>query len=124
MGLRRDKWKAEFRAGDSLLWQCPDCGVSPLRLVADTLKTGLTKASKVGQDHPASEPEWTGGRFSCMMDCAHCGNAVGVAGTYRVEDERHVDEVQGEAGDYVNYYKPKYFTESPHLVEIPEATPE
>jgi hypothetical protein len=78
----------------------------------------------VAQEHDASDPEWIDGRFSCMMDCAHCHNTVGVAGTYRVADERFVDPVRGEVGDYAEYYRPRFFTESPHLVEIPEATPE
>lgn len=124
MGLSRDKWKAEFRAGDSLPWQCPDCRVSPIRVVADSLKTGQTRASRVAQGHAASEPEWVDGRFSCIMDCAHCGNTVGVAGSYRVVDDRHVDEEHGESGDYAHYFRPKFFTESPHVFEIPAATPD
>jgi hypothetical protein len=122
MGLRRDKWKAGFQAGDSLLWPCPDCCASPLRVVAGSLKTGQTRASRVAQDHDASEPGWIDGRFACVMDCAHCGNTVGVAGTFSVVDNRHMDEENGESGDYADYYWPKFFTESPHLVEIPEAT--
>jgi hypothetical protein len=58
------------------------------------------------------------------MDCAHCQNTVGVAGTYRVVDDRYFDEVHGETGGYADYHRPRFFTESPHLVEIPEATPD
>jgi hypothetical protein len=64
------------------------------------------------------------GRFSCLMDCAHCGNEVGVTGTYRLVDERSEDSEYGEIGGYVESYRPKYFTDSPHLVEIPENTPD
>jgi len=124
MGIHRNKWLAAFRASDSLLWSCPACGVSPLRLVADTLKTGETRDSKAAQDHPGSEPEQIDGRFACLMDCGHCGNVVGAAGTYAYHDDRHWDEVEGATGDYEKYYSVKYFTESPHLLEIPEATPD
>lgn len=123
MRIKRDNWKAEFRAGDSLIWPCPSCRVSPLRLVADTLKTGETRASKAGHDHLGFEPEHIDGRFACVMGCANCGNEVGVAGTYRVQDDRYVDDAKGEQGDYANYFRPRYFTDSPHLVEIPDKTP-
>lgn len=123
MGLKRDKWKEEFHAGGSLRWQCPACHVSPLRVVPDSLKTGETSASKAIHDDLAFQPEHIAGRFVCMMDCAHCGNEVGVAGTYRVQDDRYIAHLEGEEGDINKYYSPRYFTESPHLVEIPESTP-
>jgi hypothetical protein len=124
MGVNRDDWKAEFRKDTLLVWPCPACRISPLRLVPDTLRNGQTKASKADQNHPGWEPEWIDGRFSCMMDCSHCGNAVGAAGTFRVQDDRYMDPIEGESGDYEEHYKVKYFTESPHLFEIPESTPE
>jgi hypothetical protein len=125
MGLKRDKWKEEFRAEDLLRWQCPACHVSPLRVVADSLKIGETSASESFRAELAFEPDLhVDGRFSCMMDCAHCHNEVGVAGTYRLFDERSEDIEHGETGGYVELYRPKYFTESPYLVEIPESTPE
>jgi hypothetical protein len=58
------------------------------------------------------------------MDCGNCQNVVGVTGTYRIQDDRYIDDRIGEAGDYEKYYLPKYFTESPRLVDIPEATPQ
>ena len=107
-----------------MLWQCPDCGASPLRLVPDSLKSGQTRSSRAAQAHEASDPEWIDGRFSCVMDCAHCANVVGVAGTYKIVDDRYWDEEHGESGEYAEYYTPKFFTESPYLVDLPEATPE
>lgn len=95
-----------------------------MRLVVDTLKSDETRDSKAGQDEPGWEPEHIDGRFSCLMDCAHCGNIVGAAGTYTMHDDRHWDSQEGESGDYEKYYRVKYFTESSHLVEMPEATPE
>jgi uncharacterized protein DUF4145 len=125
MGLTRDKWKADFRLGEPLRWPCPSCHESPLRVVPENLKDGETAASKAMHDHAAFEPDvHVDGRFAGVMDCAHCGNAVGVAGTYRLKDERYEDAEHGEAGDFVKYYRPSYFTESPHLVQMPEKTPE
>src|SRR5688500_18936051 len=58
------------------------------------------------------------------MGCANCGNVVGVAGTYRDQDDRHYDEQDGEAGDYEAHYVPKFFTLAPRRVDSPEARPE
>jgi hypothetical protein len=87
------------------------------------LRNGETRESKSEHESPGWEPEHIDGRFACLMDCANCGNTVGVAGTYRVQDDRYHDEYDGETGDYEFYYRPKFFTESPRLVDIPEATP-
>lgn len=125
MGLNRDKWKAEFVAAELLRWPCPACRESSLRLDVNSLKRGETAASKSMHGHLAFEPDQhTAGRFSCIMSCAHCNNDVAVAGTHRLRDERSEDDEYGEVGGYAEYYRPRYFTESPHLVEIPERTPE
>lgn len=124
MGLKRDRWLAEFRAVESIPWQCPSCASSPLRIVADSLREGETRASKASHEHEGWEPEHIDGRFSCLMDCGHCGNVVGVSGVFRVQDDRYYDERLGDAGDYEKYFRPRYFTESPLLVDIPEATPD
>jgi hypothetical protein len=124
MGLNRDKWTIDFRLGDPLPWPCPSCLESPLRIVGGSLNDGETRASKAMREHLAFEPDLhVDGRFGCMMDCAHCGNEVGVAGTYHLRDDRYEDAEHGEAGDYVKCYRPRYFTESPHLVLMPDRTP-
>ena len=124
MGIDRKKWKAEFREGDQLRWPCPSCGQTTLRIAPQTITKGQTRASKEWQEHEAAEPDQIEGRFACLIGCAHCANAVGAAGTYRVQDDRHVDQVHGETGDYIHYYRVNYFTDSPHLVDVPEATPD
>ncbi|MCU1283314.1 MAG: hypothetical protein JWM53_6860 [bacterium] len=124
MKFERAIWKAEFTRSSTLPWACASCAAGRLRLDPNTLANGETRDSKVAADHPASDPEWTEGRFSCLMECPHCGGHVGVAGKYRVQDDRHWNELEGETGDYENYYRPLFFTESPHVVAIPEATPD
>ena len=125
MGVNREKWKAEFCKGDKLPpWPCPSCGQTTLRIAPDTLKEAQTRSSKEWQEHGASEPEHIDGRFACLFECVNCGNLLGAAGTYRVQDDRYWDERLGESGDYCSYYRVKYFTDSPHLVELPEATPD
>lgn len=124
MGVKRDRWKPEFHADSRLMWPCPDCGASPLRIVRGSLFDGETHSSAAVHDEDWFEPEQVAGRFACTMDCANCKNVVGVAGTYRVQDDRYFDERIGEAGDFEKYYTARYFTESPRLVEMPEATPE
>jgi hypothetical protein len=75
-------------------------------------------------DHDGWDPEWVEGRFACLFECPECGNTVAVAGTHRVQDDRYYDEHRGEAGDYENYYTPRYFSESPHIIPLGSAVPE
>jgi hypothetical protein len=125
MGLKRDRWLAVFRAADgSLPWQCPSCASSPLRVVPDSLRDGETRASKAGHEHEGWDPDHIEGRFSCLADCGHCANVVGLTGVFRVQDDRFHDERFGDAGDYEKYYRPCFFTESPLLVDMPDATPD
>jgi hypothetical protein len=84
----------------------------------------VRRASKVGHEYEGWEPDHIEGRFSCLADCGHCGNVVGITGAFRIQDDRYYDERLGDCGDYEKYYRSLFFTESPLLVEIPEATPE
>lgn len=59
-----------------------------------------------------------------MLLCPHCKADIGLTGSYRVKDDRRVNEVDGEGGDYTNYYQPVFFTDAPHIIRIPEETPE
>lgn len=124
MGAKRDKWRPEFRTSSKLTWPCPACSASPLRVVERSMCDGETHASAVAHSEDWWEPEHIQGRFVCLMDCGNCKNIVAAAGIYRVQDDRYIDDRNGEAGDYEKYYQPKYFTESPRLVDVPEATPQ
>lgn len=125
MGVRRDQWRPEFHASSKLGWPCPACRASPLRIVEGSIVDGETHASAAAHSEEWWEPEQIDGRFVCTMDCGNCKNIVGVAGTYEVRHDRYVDERTGEAaGDYEKYYRPNFFTDSPRLVDIPDATPE
>jgi hypothetical protein len=75
------------------------------------------------RDEQAFEPEQIVGRFAAVLTCVGCKADIGIAGEYRVQDDRHIDPEFGEGGDYVEYYRPRYFTDSPRLIECPPATP-
>jgi hypothetical protein len=122
MSLHPHAWAGPFELTGSLPWLCPDCGVARLRVKADTLADGETRASKASHSHDAWEPEWIAGRFSCLLECPHCAGEIGVAGTYTVKDERGYAEDE-EVGEYVKYYQPGHFTEAPRIIDMPEATP-
>ena len=124
MALDREPWPAEFTATGPLPWRCPYCQRALLVINKGTLHDGQTKDSLESQQHPASEPEWIDGRFSCMLSCSSCSGQVAVAGVYRVKDDRHYDPIMGESGDYEIYYRPRYFSDAPHIISIPERTPE
>lgn len=121
--MNRDVWKAEFRKEDTLLWACPRCAVSRLRVRKQSLCEGETRESRANHHHDGWEPEWIDGRFSCLMECPHCRGNISVAGRYRVQDDRYHDPEHGVGGDYASYYRPHYFSESPLIIDIPQETP-
>lgn len=123
MTLNRDTWKAEFTRESTLLWSCPKCRASRLRLRKESLFDGETRDSKASHNEDGWEPEWIDGRFACMMECPHCHGEISVAGKYRVQDDRYYDKVHGEGGDYHTYYRPEFFSDSPHIIDIPSGTP-
>lgn len=123
MTIDRSLFKAEFTAHWLPRWPCPSCISGRLELVPGTLHEGQTAESKRGFDHPAWEPEFIDGRFSCLFECPECRNAVSAAGRYRVQDDRHYDEHSGESGDYESYYRPEYFSESPPIISVPSKVP-
>lgn len=123
MTPNRDTWKAEFTKESALPWSCPRCKASRLRLRKETLFDGETQESKASHNHDGWDPEWIDGRFSCMMVCLHCHGEISVAGKARVQDDHHFDNQRGEVGGYEMYYRPEFFSESPHIIEIPKGTP-
>ena len=72
----------------------------------------------------AFEPEWTEGRFACLLACSHCGGRVSVAGAYRIQDDRYYHPVDGESGDYEVYLRPQFFSDALPIIPIPENVPE
>ena len=124
MTFDRAPWQGKFTATSTLPWNCPGCEGGRLAIVDGSLQTGQTTESVEAQQHPASEPEWIEGRFVCLFGCRHCGGEIAVAGTYRFQDDRYLDEVMGEQGDYEKYFRPLFFSEPPRMIAIPEATPD
>lgn len=122
MTLDRALWLAEF-SGDRMPWLCPACSGARLRVQPGTLAEGETSASRSQFNHPAWEPEWIDGRFTCVAFCPDCETRIAVAGKYRVKDERYLDQVHGESGDFVNYYRPLFFSEAPRIITLPKNTP-
>jgi hypothetical protein len=119
MIIDRTLWNAEFTAHALPRWPCAACQSGRLQIRKDSLQEGQTAASRAQFGHDAWEPEWIDGRFACLLECVECGNAVAVAGRYRVQDDRYYDEQQGEGGDFEKYYRPSYFSESPPLILLP-----
>jgi hypothetical protein len=58
-----------------------------------------------------------------MLSCPHCDGQIAMGGDYRVQDDRHYDGV-GEAGDYENYYRARFFSDAPHIISMPAGAPE
>jgi hypothetical protein len=123
MPLDRSVWLSPVTLLGTLPWNCPECAAARVRLKEGSLAEGETRASKALREHDAWGPEWIAGRFSCMLECPHCAAEIGVTGTYQIVDERGYADGE-EVGSYVSYYQPLYFTESPHLIDIPRGTPD
>jgi hypothetical protein len=123
MAIDPAPWTLKFTRHSRLPWTCPACGGGRLQLREDTLHVGQTSESIENQKHPASDPEWVKGRFSCMLSCPHCSGQIAMSGEYGVQDDRHYDDF-GEAGDYENYYRPLFFSDAPHIISIPAGAPE
>lgn len=123
MTLDRTPWKAEFTAHAAPRWPCPACNSGRLKLRQGSIQDGETAASKSEVSHPSWEPEWIDGRFACLFDCIECANSVAIVGRYSVRDDRYVDEREGPSGDYEKYYRPTYFSESPHIIPLSSALP-
>src|ERR1700674_4753957 len=98
MSLDRVVWRSEFTRVSRLPWSCPTCNGARLAVQEGTLHDGQTGASAEAQGHGASEPEWIDGRFACMLVCGNCRAEIALAGSYRVQDDRHLDEAAGETG--------------------------
>lgn len=124
MTFSRTPWIGEFTKASRLLWRCPGCVHSLLTLDKATLHEGETGASLAAHDELAWEPEWIDGRFSGLLRCPNCQAAVAVVGTFRIKDERSYHPVEGEIGDYVHYYTPRYFADAPHILPLNDRWPE
>lgn len=123
MSLDRKIWSQDFSQHSALPWRCPSCAGAKLRIQKGTLKEGETADSRESHSELAFEPEWIQGRFACLLECPNCTGEIGLTGTYQVRDERGYMDGQ-EVGDYCNYYTPLYFTEAPHIIDVPENAPE
>lgn len=123
--MDRGPWqKQEFTKSDKLLWQCPYCQGARLTLSEKSLQIGQTADSLRASEMEAFEPEWTEGRFACLLACSHCEGMIAVAGTYRVQDDRYYDPVHGESGGYQSYFRPQFFSDVLPIIMIPDGVPE
>ncbi len=123
MTLDRTPWKASFTADGRLPWFCPYCHGSRLAGAKSKLLQGETGDSRDSHGHEAWEPEWIDGRFAALLSCPHCQGQLAVAGTYRIRDARGYDAEGNEVGDYLAEFTPRYFSDPPHILRLPERTP-
>lgn len=124
MTIDRTKWAAEFSGKPPTLpWLCPDCQKAMLVLEEDSFREGETGASIEGMKHEASEASWLDGRFVTLLRCGACGGVVGMLGTYRLEERMYYDPEGRTEADYITYYRPLFFTDAPHIIDIPNHVP-
>jgi hypothetical protein len=123
MTIEREIWLWSFDGDGPTPWPCPKCNRARLHLVQGTLHKTETAESARAHDHPAWEPDWVDGRFTCMLQCPDCQNPSAVAGTYKVHEEyRHRDNPESEA-HVVEEFTPQFFSDPPAIVNVPALVP-
>ncbi len=124
MSLDRPAWLQSFAANGKTPWQCPDCGGARLQVMEGTLHKRETRESGEGHNSLAWEPHWVDGRFACMLVCPNCGTPSAVAGTYSVEEGIDTTAEVGEPPIYTwEDFKPRFFSDPPRIIAIPENVP-
>lgn len=102
-------WKGPFREWPN--WPCPSCQRSPIRLIAETLKTLETGSSERAHGHEAWEPEWIQNRFFAAFRCIdpNCGEIIHVVGDSALEEYTDIDYLGNWNQNYRNLFHPIFF---------------
>jgi hypothetical protein len=120
--IDRTLWTKSFSKSHVPAWPCPACDVGTLRLVPESLRFEISRASREAMEGEYWEIEWTTGRYSCLFQCrmTNCVEIVSSAGRFGVEEfyDQDGSPVQIEG------FTPEFFSPSPPLFRIPVETPD
>jgi hypothetical protein len=113
--MDRKLLKLPFYKTGATKYQCPTCDKGVLKVITESFSHKQTKLSREGRDHDAWEPEWIEYVYSCLLECSNtvCKEIVSSTGKGSVTENYGYDEHGRTEVDYVDYFKPEYFT--PHL---------
>jgi hypothetical protein len=102
---------------------CPVCQSASLELVPERFESLESQASK---DDEIWEPSWVHGYFHGTLGCpkTSCGNRYSVAGRWNVDHKGDGPIIEGEEGDYVEYYSVNYILPAFPLMGYPDGVPD
>jgi hypothetical protein len=125
MPLNRSLLREPFTADSGQGLFCPECGRGALVFDVNNVQEGPTgKTLKDEADSRVTDDSWDygcyEGRFSCLMNCSYCRQAVAVAGVSRYVDRR----TGPQDYEYERALFPQFFSPAPNLFPIPKNCPE
>lgn len=119
--MNRKHWDLTF---DKLpRWSCPKCQDGILTPLKNYPHIEEAEYSKIEQDCPQSEPEWTTEAFVALLKCDEpaCGEIVSVSGRRIVEPNV---EYYGEGSRWESFLVPQYVSPAPHIIPISDRLPQ
>jgi Domain of unknown function (DUF4145) len=98
-------------------WQCPSCGRG--RVISGTPVAIEPAYSAEAQSHDDCDPEQVVQRFTAVLRCNYpqCGEIVAVIG-----DIKNLSDEYGSS--FVSLLRPAAIFPAPHIINIPEETPQ
>lgn len=120
--IDRNLWTKSFSKSHNPAWPCPTCGVGTLRLVSESLKFEISRASRELLEGRYWEIEWTTGRYSCLFQCrmTNCREIVASAGLWGLEEFYDGDGSPVQ----IEVFTPEFFSPAPPMFRIPAGTPD
>ena len=117
--------KSSFHNLESLKFPCPTCITGTLTANSETLLRSESKESIDAQSHPEWEPEWINCRFSAILKCNNCNDAVSVCGWTYTYYNMQYDPRTGSYKD-VDYpvFNPLFFFPALKIFVVPSKCPE
>jgi len=118
LAINHDFLKTGFFSQDFSQVPCPNCQKN-LHLDEKTVAHGETADSAENSRFDGHDVDLWEGRFSCLLRCANCFEAVAVAGRCGLELWGN-----GEGGhEEEMVFYPMFFQNAPHIFSIPEEVP-
>lgn len=126
LSMDRKSFKLPFDECGVTKYQCPTCEKGALQVKNGSFNFHETRDSDREHKNDDWEPEWINYVYSCLFECtsSDCKDIVASTGTGSVSQYESYDDEGIPSLDFVDFFKPKYF--SPHLKMflIPKGTPE
>lgn len=114
-----------FKLNDYVIYPCPGCGRSSLKLDKETFNARVTGESHSIIEFLGFETELIKEVFTSVLVCENheCEEVVVCSGTGHVEMDIAVNERGEQIQEYFSYYTPKVFIPTLQYIDIPTECP-